>query len=304
MATVTACIPTFNRAVDLARTLDALLDADQVPDLVLVSEGYRDARAATQEIASSVTRVPCILLPPPDEPNRSGNRNWLTTNVRTPFTLFLDDDVDVHPAFLRDAMKILEEQPGLVLINGGALSGPPGWVTTRGHFRPARAGEPVAFSFSTSLWRTETLRRYPLEERLRYGYEDSDMAFRMKRAGELRNVAIDRVSVHRGVERTADVGEKKHDLANSARVFVKLRRFWDDYAKLVAFLILEMVANLYRLRRPLPGAEVSGQWRALAWRLLGVKRPNTVTQTVGTIGAAGTTDSSDDEGPDSVGGRP
>jgi hypothetical protein len=139
----------------------------------------------------------------------------------------------------------------------------------RGHFRKSAWDGLIIPSLSTSLWRSEVLRRYPLEERIRYGYEDADLALRMATDGVLHVRVVPEPSVDRGAGRTIlDAGDTLQELVDSARAFVAVRRYWNDRPALLKFLVVEAAANVSRRRRPLPRSEVPGQWQDTARHLV------------------------------------
>jgi hypothetical protein len=135
-------------------------------------------------------------------------------------------------------------------------------------------------TLSTSLWRTDVLRRYPLEERIRYGYEDADLALRMAADGKLHVRVVSEPSIDRGEGRTIiRPGESRQQMADSSRAFVTVRRYWNDRLALLTFLAAEIAANAARGRRPLPRPEVPGQWQDTTRHLLNPQSSSTAVWT-------------------------
>jgi GT2 family glycosyltransferase len=263
-------VPTFRRPDELRKTVQALAHGALAPNRILVSEGDASSRPETEAALDQLGIGE--LLPPPPGHNRSGNRNWLVRHVDTEFALFVDDDVSVHPEFLARALAVLDRDPETVAVSPGTTTAPGAvWLTFRGHFRAAGPDEPCCPSFMTSLWRTEVLSRYPLDERIRYGYEDADMAFRMAADGVCNVRAISEISVDRGAGSTVGLdGDERQMAADIARVFVAVRRHNHSRTALLHFLAAETAANIGRWRRPLPRAQVPGQWQDVArWLTIG-----------------------------------
>src|SRR5687767_13600333 len=98
-AAVTACIPTYERAAELAQTIRTLLAGTAVPGTILVSEGSGEkaSRAEVERVIASTRSVDLDARLLPRAPNglMNGNRNWLVHHVETEFALLLDDDVDI-----------------------------------------------------------------------------------------------------------------------------------------------------------------------------------------------------------------
>jgi hypothetical protein len=277
---VTACIPTLVRPDELQDTLKSLLAADIVPGTILVSEASTrsDDRATTQEVLDSVATSEAVtlsLLPSPPNGQRCGNRNWLVYNARTPFVLFLDDDVDVPSSFLSDALKGFEDpRVGVVVAASDDVAGS-GWLTHRCHFRYAHEGEPIAVGFQLVVWRTELFRSLWLDENIVYGSEESDISIRLY-AGHPREVCRQAaVTFHdRGrIAPDAPVAIERLDDGERSRCYTAIRRYHASRAKLVGFLLHEVAANTLKGRRPLPRGLVPGQWRGVFTLLVGGSVP-------------------------------
>jgi hypothetical protein len=281
---VTACIPTLARPDLLRQTLTNLLAADVVPGTILVSEASADAddRATTQRVLDGIAltdRVALSLLPPPPNGQRCGNRNWLAHDAESRFVLFLDDDVDVPPPFLPDALDRLEDSRVGVVVAASEDVAASGWLTHRCHFRYAREGEPIAVGFQLVLWRAELFRSLWLDERIVYGSEESDISIRLY-ARNPREVCQQSAVTFRDRGRVAadsPVAIGRIDAGERSRCYVAVRRYHGSRPRLAGFLVHEVAANALKLRRPLPRALVPGQWRGVVAYMLGGRLPSWVT---------------------------
>lgn len=275
---VTACIPTAGRVSDLMLTLDVLLSGVIAPGATLVS--HTDANGSVRakvnwQIGDLATRMDASisLLPPPPCGNRSGNRNWLAFHVQTPFLLFVDDDVNVHPEFVKHAAQALRSDLADVVVAASPEMGGAGWVTRRGHFRPKRRNDPIAVGFACSMWRTSLFRNLWLDEAIRYGYEDADVSLRLHRARVARVCQSPYAFTDRGIGRTVGLdGNAKAEESESARLYVGIKRYGESRLAVAAFLGFEIGAGLMRRRR-LPATTVPGQWSSVVWYLAGGRRP-------------------------------
>ena len=274
---VTACIPTVGEADDVARTLKSLFEGWTYPATILVSDASdtESSFCVTRREFDSVdapTAVECRLLPPPPRGTATGNRNWLAQHVETPLLLFLDDDVDIHPDFVRDALVTLADRGADVVVAASTSMGGSGWFTTRGHFRPIKHGDPIAVGLACSLWRTDLFRCLWLDERIDYGYEDADLSLRLHRSQTTTVEQSPHDFVHRSDSDEFD--PIKDASAERARVYVSAKRHARSRRSLIRFLILEMLCNAVRRRRLLPRGQVRGQWQSLVRYLAGANPPS------------------------------
>jgi Glycosyl transferase family 2 len=273
---VTACIPTVSEPDDVVRTVERLFVGRAYPSTILVSaasadEVLRSTLHQALEGLQTPGRAECRLLSPPPSGSATGNRNWLARHVETPLVLFADDDVDVHPDFLCDALASLDQGRADIVVAASTRMGGSGWFTTRGHFRPVEPGDPIAVGLACSLWRTGLFRSLWLDERIEYGYCDAEVTLRLYRLG----TAMVRQSpydfVHRGDDEPWDEWKDRH--AERARGYVSVRRYAESRGSLVRFLLLEMLCNAVRRRRLLPRGQVDRQWLSVANYLLGGATP-------------------------------
>ena len=278
-AEVTACIPTFQRAAELAQTIRALLAGSAVPATILVSDGSGD-EASRAEVERVIARTPPAdldtrLLPPPPNGLMNGNRNWLVHHVETEFALLLDDDVDIAPEFVADALERMRRDDALAVVSGTSRLHPyPVWLRHRGFLRPALPGEPIAITLAASLWRTDAFRSLWLDEALAYGAEEGETALRLYARGGMRVAVSPYPFLDRRAFQTARFAAAERDsLAERARCYVAVKRYGASRRALFAFVLHELATNLARRRRLLPPSLVPGQWRDVGLYLAGGGRP-------------------------------
>jgi GT2 family glycosyltransferase len=274
---VTACIPTLGQVEDVRRTIESLLSARRYPATILISDGAHDDRARVAlrralQACSAARAVDGRLLPQPPCGSATGNRNWLALHVETPLLLFLDDDVDVHPDFVDDAISSIEHRNADVVVAASTTMGGSGWFTARGHFRPIKPGDPIAVGLACSLWQTDLFRALWLDERIDYGYEDADLSLRLHGSRSPTVEQSPHDFVHRSVGEQFDPA--KDVCAERARAYVSAKRHARTRRALFRFLILEMSCNAIRGRRLLPHSQVHDQWQSLGKYLAGAKPPS------------------------------
>jgi GT2 family glycosyltransferase len=273
---VTACIPTVGDGEDVVTTVGSLLSGTTCPATILVSDGSDEERAhaaltSAIDLFRDSDAIDVRLLPPPPRGTAAANRNWLARHVETPLLLFVDDDVDVHPDFLHDALARIEHQGGDIVVAASTTMGGSGWFTARGHFRPIEAGEPIAVGLACSLWRVDLFRSLWIDERIDYGYEDADLSLRLYRSTSPIVFQSHDDFVHRA-DHDSPTPDKVEN-AERARGYVSVKRYGYSRLALARFLIIEMASNAARRRRLLPEAHLPGQWSQVARYLAGARAP-------------------------------
>jgi hypothetical protein len=190
----------------------------------------------------------------------TGNRNHLVRCCQTPLALLMDDDIRIDRMFLERALRLLNAGAGDVVTAYYSFANSEAWFTLRGHWRQRRADEPQAASLSTLLAPTALLRDLPLDENLVYGYEEADFSLRLapRRCVSLLDCPSEDLS-NRSTVGLTDTEKQKR--ADSARVFVNMKRYWGNRRMMAKFVAIEVAMNLIRRRRPLPKAAVKHQWR-------------------------------------------
>ena len=199
MTRITVIVPTFNRLRDLEVTLDALAQQSfRAFAVVVVDNGSTDGTEAAM-IARAASPGPFPLRYLRIDPSGpAGARNAGIAAATTPYLAFVDSDVSLDPAWLAIAAAALDTDPGIPAI-GGALvyANDPGYLNAFGgtNSRIGLAwdigeGEPVGVAESPAdrLWincsamlaRSEAVRAAGgFDGRFFYGFEDSDLGWRM-----------------------------------------------------------------------------------------------------------------------------
>lgn len=263
---VTALIITYRRSALLRASLDGLLAGTVVPSRILVSEGSGDQNARNQ-IVAMMQDYPIRLLPTPILGTITGNRNYLIRSCDTELALLMDDDIRIHPSFLERALDLINNGAGDIVTAFYSFANHEAWFTVRGHWRRRLADEPQAASLSTLLAPTELLREIPQDENLIYGYEEADFSLRLspRTAVSLLECPTEDLSNRTTIGLSS---VEKRQRADSARVFVSMKRYWGNHKMMARFFVIEVTANVMRRRRPLPKAVVARQWRTVAIKLL------------------------------------
>jgi GT2 family glycosyltransferase len=187
---VTAVIPTANRSLELTDTILSLLAQSKPPRSII----------AVASVAADVER--CIQENPKimllfDAGSLTHKRNLALSQVEGKYVFFLDDDIELHPAYLSEATALLDDFPAIVGLSGKLLKDgnvtraeAKGLIHTwrdqehwRGRFRVENRA--TQFHGSNLIIRRGVLTRESFDERLpKYSLgEDYDFWVRAKRYG-------------------------------------------------------------------------------------------------------------------------
>jgi glycosyltransferase involved in cell wall biosynthesis len=119
---LTVIIPTYNRADDLRRCLDALAQQTARPEsfeVVVVDDGSTDH---TAELLSSYTAPYRLAVARQPNSGQTSARNRGIELARSPYCLFLDDDIVAGQELVSEHLRAQNDVGGAVVI--GALSSP------------------------------------------------------------------------------------------------------------------------------------------------------------------------------------
>lgn len=225
---VTVVIPTFNRAADLQRALEHLgRQSAGAPRVIVVDNSSTDETPAmVQSLVPAWDGRLRYIRRDPNGP--AAARNTGLAEVQTPHVLFLDSDVDLAPDWLERALAHLARDPTLGAVGGfivyafdptgvNAYGGDLGrmglaWDVAEGG-RVDESAEPclrIWINCSAMLARTGAVREAGgFDESFFYGYEDSDLGWRLNLMGQrvavfpdlkaMHNVALDSGPAHPGI---------------------------------------------------------------------------------------------------------
>lgn len=201
-AEVTAVIPTFNREADLRRNLEHLA-RQSVPALQVVVVDNSSTDGTEAMVRSLMPAWGGRLRYVRREPNGPASaRNTGLAATTTPFVLFLDSDIDLPPDWVERALGRMRADPSLGAAGGyilyafnaaavNAYGGDLGrmglaWdVNEGGRIDPAQGPAPrIWINCSAMLARAAAVRGIGgFDEAFFYGYEDSDIGWRLNLAG-------------------------------------------------------------------------------------------------------------------------
>ena len=280
-APVTAVIPTFNRARDLERALGHLArqSAGAMGAVVVdnsSTDGTGDMVRALMPAWAGRLRY---IRRDPNGP--AAARNTGLEAVRTPFVLFVDSDVDLAGDWVERALAHFRDEPGLGAAGGYILYAfDPGRVNAYGGdlgrmglawdvgegttLDPDTGPAPrIWINCSAMLARADAVREAGgFDETFFYGYEDSDLGWRMNLMGHGVAVYPDLAARHNVSEEVglAHAGIVFHYCKNRLRSVLKnasaanLPVMLAGYA---AYSLADLVARAPR----------AAKLRALAWNL-------------------------------------
>jgi GT2 family glycosyltransferase len=177
-------------------------------------------------------------------------RNSALEHVKTPYTLFLDDDVELSPEFIESMQALFDADLGVVLASaatvGDGAEGDTGITRERAktlliNFRPGRATSSRSAYGCNMFVRSTVLKRLGFDESLPlYGWlEDLDFSVRCRQAGRIvRNNKVGVVHLGTPSGRMSGLRLGYSQIANPLYLWSKLSepslgtvlfRFWIRY---------------------------------------------------------------------------
>lgn len=278
---ITVVIPTFNRAADLVRALAALQrQTAGVPRVIVVDNASSDDTAArVAALQPSWSGRLDYLRKEPEGPAAARNRGLAMACTR--WVLFIDSDVELPPDWAALALARAEADPAIAALGGlvlyafdpGRINAYGGELGAMGLAWDALEGQPVdaALAPAERLWincsamlaRCDAVRAVGgFDDRFFYGYEDSDLGWRLRLAGHRVMVAPELRVLHH-VDATNGAAHpqitfhaSKNRLASLLRNASAASLPW----RLGAYLAYSLADLLLRGQR-------RSRLRALAWNL-------------------------------------
>jgi GT2 family glycosyltransferase len=278
---VTVVIPTYNRAADLRRALRHL--ACQTAGKLQVVIVDNSSTDNTQEVIESLMpewegRLR-YMRKKPEGP--ASARNTGMAAATTPFVLFHDSDVELPPDWVANALAHLNADAGLGAVGGyivyafeptrvNAYGGDLGrmglaWDVAEGSMLDAAQG-PAAriwINCSAMLARVPAMQAAGgFDETFFYGYEDSDVGWRLNITGHRVAVFPDLIARHH-VEPSPGGAHSEivfHYCKNRLRSVLKNAAGFNLWVMSVGYLAYTALDLALRGPR-------AAKWRALAWNL-------------------------------------
>jgi glycosyltransferase involved in cell wall biosynthesis len=109
----TIVICSANRPAVLAETVDSVLRSQSVPPREIIISVFNHAHVSEQTKSHAAVRV--VSCP---RPGTCIQRNVAARLAQTPYTLFLDDDVELAPNFIESMEQVLDEADDAVAVTG------------------------------------------------------------------------------------------------------------------------------------------------------------------------------------------
>jgi glycosyltransferase involved in cell wall biosynthesis len=217
-------VPAFNSAATVVETMASIMvQGPAVERVVVVDDGSTDATAAVvAEFAAAHPSPPVDLV---SQPNRGlpGARNRGLDRAASPWVLFVDADDVLPDGFVSEMFTALGRADAATFAycdfrDFGAVEG----LRRVPEFDPERLKRGNYVGAST-MFATETLVSVRYDERMRFGYEDWDLALRLVARG------------HVGVRADTALGYRRHASSMSVGLNAGWRarpRRWRLFAQL------------------------------------------------------------------------
>jgi GT2 family glycosyltransferase len=189
-------VPTYERADRLARLLRALeaQDLDEPFEVVVVDDGSSAGTAARIDTLAAETYVPVRVLHQPENagPARARDRGWRATE--SPLVAFTDDDCAPAPGWLRALVAASAEAD----VVQGRTRPDPDQLGRLGPFsRTLDVREEGLYPTCNVAYRRSILESIGgFDPRFRWSCDDTDLAWRAKKAGARTTFAADALVDH------------------------------------------------------------------------------------------------------------
>ena len=190
---VSLCICTMNRPEDLKKCLASVERSLARPHEVLVSDDSRDEaiQRANREVVGGFAGAAYLAGP---KRGLSANRNNCLRLISGDLVVFVDDDVMLHPEFLKrgpeeyDRLRALHGT-GRIIVTGYEIQ--PGFRAVPSNLsflgfytgKVPDTGEPDAICINSTLFPAELFTRARFDENILYGTEERDMSIHAAHLG-------------------------------------------------------------------------------------------------------------------------
>jgi glycosyltransferase involved in cell wall biosynthesis len=182
---ITLCICTMNRPDDLNRCLESVFQSIEKPDEVIVSDDSPDP----QLTKAIVTKYSGVIYQQGPRRGLGSNRNACIRLTSKSHIIFIDDDTCVPPEFFAVARKLTSSSEAKTIITGHEINygGGGRWEGEVRKVVPQNADfwgimkVPVNNKYrnivmNSTIFPKNLFEQALFDERLRYGYEELDLA--------------------------------------------------------------------------------------------------------------------------------
>lgn len=243
-------IATKDRAPFVARALESLALQEGAPrfEAIVVDNGSRDDTADL--VRERIPSVPFpLVLAERAQPNRGAARNVGISRARGETVLFVDDDVWLPPDFVAAHARAHASESGERAVSGPILNVPS--YETRPQPSAANFSRAFLCTCNVSLPRRALEAVGGFDEGFDlYGWEDTELGFRLRRAGVARAFAWDAYLYHikpPQSETLESVARKTVERARMASHLLRKEPTWRTRLATGAY-----AANLLRARLTIP----------------------------------------------------
>lgn len=186
--TLSICICTSGRPVELERCLASIVAASHLPGEVVVSDDSTDA-GVTRVVRDIVEQYPVARYLKGPSRGLCANRNHVIRHATCSHVSLIDDDATVAPDFVVHLLGRIARRSEVVftgnVIESGSAPQPPTNPTFLGHFgRPVRAGDRLEnIQLNCNVLPRKAFDAAVFDESITYGYEDTDLCAQLLAAG-------------------------------------------------------------------------------------------------------------------------
>lgn len=239
---ITLCICTMNRPDDLERCLKSVFQSTELPDEIIVSDDSSNAQPNQVVVA----QFPTVIYQTGPRRGLGPNRNACIQKATGSHIIFIDDDVQVPPNFFALAKTAIAHSPTQTLITGYEMN------HSKGEARKVVAHNPDFWGFqqvpvqdrcqaiviNATIFPCVLFAEAQFDERLRYGYEELDIA---RHAVALGYQICFQANLY--VDHYPSTINREHyqQFVEASRLYTTTKAYWhyeQNWLKAIAFILL------------------------------------------------------------------
>jgi GT2 family glycosyltransferase len=250
----------------------SIVNAEAVPDEVVVSDGSADAES-TQTVCAEFDLVKYVRG---TRGGVSANRNRAVDACACDYVGLLDDDAIVSTDFVSLGRAMVADAPPKTIFTGTLLEGEtlwdaPGPPTFWGHYSARPRGRQKTIQLSCNLFPRSAFDVASFDEMIVYGYEDMDLCAQLLAAGYRIDHRPELLIQHMPFHRNEAEVALRNLQRTRARFYTTLKRhlIWQrSLLKVPAYIVLASVHEaLHRFVRR-DGLPPLGAFADMKWALV------------------------------------
>lgn len=246
---------TLNRLKDTKRTIESLYKTNICFNLIAIDSNSDDGtREYLKKLSEEKGNIDLVLLE--ENLGVSGGRALSAKFTACEFTAFIDNDMVFMPGYFEHLVNTIKSDNkiagvlgkivlpnGKIQLNNPQVINDHEWVI----FKDIDAGKDYTDNSTlekkscdwlpgVAIWRTEVLKKIPMDPEFIGAYEDNEHAFRVKQAGYVFFNCPEAIVMHIRADFTKSMNDSTYTTGryNEAKLQSAIRRFYKKHGKFLA----------------------------------------------------------------------